>query len=217
MEGTRHMLNIARLLPSEGKFYRYLEQLAAEAHTSAVHLKTFVENKDKPTRAEAGKAISNCRTQAKRLSSEVTRELCLTFVTPFDREDIQQFSSYLYKITKTIEKVREYLDIHDMHDIDDLPRQVDVILQEADAMTSMVQALIKGGKPKHIIEKAALLDGLENKGDAILSELLVNLMKDTKDVRRMILRKDVYDLLERVIDGYRDAAGIALQIALKHS
>lgn len=211
------MLNIARLLPSEGKFYRYLEQLAAEAHTSAVHLKTFVENKDPRTRAEAGRAITSCRAQAKKLSSEVTQELCLTFVTPFDREDIQQFASYLYKITKTIEKVREYLDIHDMHDINDLPRQIDLILQEADAMTSMVQALIKGGKPQQIIEKATLLDGLENKGDAILSELLVNLMKDTKDVRRMILRKDVYDLLERVIDGYRDAAGIALQIALKHS
>jgi uncharacterized protein len=211
------MLNIARLLPSEGKFYRYLEQLSAEAHTSAVHLKTFVEHKDPQTRTEAGRAISNCRTQAKKLASEVTQELCLTFVTPFDREDIQQFSTYLYKITKTIEKVREYLDIHDMHDIDDLPRQIDLIIQEADAMTSMVQALIKGGKPQQIVEKAALLDGLENKGDAVLSELLVNLMKDTKDVRRMILRKDIYDLLERVIDGYRDAAGIALQIALKHS
>jgi uncharacterized protein len=211
------MLNIARLLPSEGKFYRYLEQLAAEAHTSAVHLKSFVERKDPATRAEAGRAISNCRAQAKKISSEVTQELCLTFVTPFDREDIQQFSSFLYKITKTIEKVREYLDIHDMHDIDDLPRQIDLILQEADAMTSMVQALIKGGKPEQIVEKAVLLDGLENKGDQILSELLVNLMKDTKDVRRMILRKDIYDLLERVIDGYRDAAGIALQIALKHS
>jgi uncharacterized protein Yka (UPF0111/DUF47 family) len=211
------MLNIARLLPSEGKFYRYLEQLSAEAHTSATHLKTFVESKDPPTRTEAGRAISNCRMQAKKLSSEVTQELCLTFITPFDREDIQFFSSYLYKITKTIEKVREYIEIHDVHDIDDLPRQIDLIIQEADAMDSMVQALIKGGKPEQIVQKAALLDGLENKGDAVLSELLVNLMKDTKDVRRMILRKDIYDLLERVIDGYRDAAGIALQIALKNS
>lgn len=211
------MLNIARLLPSEGKFYRYLEQLSAEAHTSAMHLKTFVTTKDRAVRAEAGKAISNCRVQAKKTSSEVTQELCLTFITPFDREDIQQFSSYLYKITKTIEKVREYIELHDLFDVVDMPRQIDLIIQEADGMDSMVQALIKGGKPQQIVEKAALLDGLENKGDAVLSELLVNLMKDTKDVRLMILRKDIYALLERVIDGYRDAAGIALQIALKHS
>ena len=211
------MLNIARLLPSEGKFYRYLEQLSAEAHTSATHLKTFVESKDPRTRTEAGRAVSDCRNQAKKISTEVTKELCLTFITPFDREDIQQFSSYLYKITKSIEKVRQYIDLHDLHAVDDLPRQIDLIIQEADAMDSMVQALIKGGKPEQIVEKAALLDALENKGDAVLSELLVGLMRDTKDVRLMILRKDIYDLLERAIDGYRDAAGIALQIALKHS
>ena len=211
------MLNIARLLPSEGKFYRYLEQLSAEAHTSATHLKTFVESKDPRARTEAGRAISDCRAQSKKLSAEVTKELCLTFITPFDREDIQLFSSYLYKITKTIEKVRQFIEMHDLHAIDDLPRQIDLIIQEADAMDSMVQALIKGGKPEQIVEKAALLDALENKGDAVLSELLVTLMRDTKDVRLMILRKDIYDLLERAIDGYRDAAGIALQIALKHS
>lgn len=212
------MLNIARLVPSEGKFYRYLEQLSAEAHASAMHLKTFVEAKNNPAaRTEAGKAVISCRAQAKKLSAEVTRELCLTFITPFDREDIQLFSSYLYKITKSIEKVRQFIDMHDLHDIDDLPRQIDLIIQEADAMDSVVQTLIKGGKPEKIVEQAALLDSLENKGDALLSELLVKLMRDTTDVRRMILFKDIYDLLERAIDGYRDAAGIALQIALKHS
>jgi uncharacterized protein Yka (UPF0111/DUF47 family) len=211
------MLNIARLLPSEGKFYRYLEQLSAEAHTSATHLKTFVESKDPRARTEAGRAISDCRAHAKKLAGEVTRELCLTFITPFDREDIQLFSTYLYKITKTIEKVRQFIEMHDLHQIDDLPRQIDLINQEADAMDSMVQTLIKGGKPAHVIEMAALLDQLENKGDAVLNELLVSLMRETKDVRMMILRKDIYDLLERAIDGYRDAAGIALQIALKHS
>jgi hypothetical protein len=211
------MLNIARLLPSEGKFYRYIEQLSTEAHTSATHLNTFVTSADKAAKAEAGKAISSCRQHAKKLSNEVTQELCLTFVTPFDREDIQLFSSYLYRITKTIEKVREHLDIHDMHDIEDLPRQVGLIVQEAEAMDGIVRALIKGGKPEQVVSQAAVLDELENKGDALLSELQVNLMKDTRDVRRLILRKDIYDLLERVIDGYRSAAGVALQIALKHS
>jgi uncharacterized protein len=211
------MLNITRLLPSEGKFYRFLEQLAAEAHSSAQHLKTFIESADPAARKEAGAAMLACKSQAKNISTEVTKELCLTFITPFDREDIQQFCIYLYRITKTIEKAYEYMDIHQVKDVNEVLRQVDVILQEADAMQIMVQALIAGGKPQQIVEKAALLDGLETRGDAILSELRVNLLNNTQDVRQMILRKDIYDLLERVIDGYRDAAGVALQIVLKHS
>lgn len=211
------MLNIAKLLPSEGKFFSLMDQLSTEASNAAHHLKVFVEDQNPAKRKEAGAGITACKAQAKRLSAEVTKELCLTFVTPFDREDIQNFCSYLYRITKTIEKTREHMDMYNFKDAVELTRQVDVILQEADGMQIMVQALIKGGKPQQIIEKAALLDALENKGDEVLQDLLTILVRDAPDAKALVLRKDIYDLLERVIDAYRDAAGVALQIALKHT
>ena len=65
--------------------------------------------------------------------------------------------------------------------------------------------------------KALLLDRLENEGDEVLSRLLVDLLQNAADARQLILRKEIYDLLERVIDKYRNAAEVALQIALKHS
>ncbi len=211
------MLNIAKLLPSETKFYTYIEQLSSEASTAAHHLKTFTDSEDPVARKEAGNAITACKAEAKRISAEVIKQLCVSFVTPFDREDIQNFCGYLYRITKTIEKVREHMDMYQMKDAKELTRQVDVILQEAEGMQTMVAGLIKGGRPQHIIEKAALLDALENKGDEVLSDLLVILIREAPDAKQLILRKDIYDLLERVIDGYRDAAGVALQIALKYS
>lgn len=211
------MLNIAKLLPSEGKFYRFIEQLASEAHTAAHHLSTFAENPDPAARQEAAAAIGACKAQAKRISTEVTKELCLTFVTPFDREDIQRFCGHLYRITKTIEKVRLHMDMYGMKDAKELSRQIAVILEEADGMKVVVEGLIKGGKSQHIIEKAELLDTLENKGDEVLNDLLVTLVRDAPDAKQLVLRKDIYDLLERVIDGYRDAGGVALKIALKHT
>ncbi|HYD17018.1 MAG TPA: DUF47 family protein [Patescibacteria group bacterium] len=211
------MLNIAKLIPSEGKFYTFLQQLSSEAHTASLHLKTFVESTDPAARTEAGAAITSCKAQAKTISAEVTKELCISFVTPFDREDIQNICGHLYRITKTIEKVREHMDMYQMKDAIELARQVEVILLEADGMQIMVDALIKGGKAQQIIEKAKLLDELENKGDAILSDLLVTLIREAPDTKQLLLRKDIYDLLERVIDGYRDAAGVALQIALKYN
>jgi uncharacterized protein Yka (UPF0111/DUF47 family) len=211
------MLNIAKILPSEGKFFTLIGQLAQEAETAAHHLKIFVESSDSAKRTEAASGITACKAQAKNLQAEVTKELCLTFVTPFDREDIQNFCTYLYRITKTIDKVRDHMDMYQFKDARELQGQVDVILQESDGMQAMVQALIKGGKPQQIIDKAALLDALEIKGDEVLRELLVILVRDAPDAKALVLRKDIYDLLERVIDSYRDAAGVALQIALKHT
>ena len=211
------MLSIAKLLPREDKFNRYLEQLCAEAHTAATHLKTFIESKDEAATAEAGRAISNCRAQAKSISAEVTKQLCLSFITPFDREDIQLFANTFYRITKTIEKVREHMEIYKVAAFDGLEHQVELIIQEADGMDNIVHALIKGGSPTQIIEKAALLDALEVRGDQLLSQLLVTLVDGTEKARDLIVKKDIYDLMERVIDGYRDAAAVALQISLKHS
>ena len=211
------MLNIAKLLPNEQKFYVFLQQLSSEAHTASLHLKTFVESNDPVARKEAGAAITACKAQAKTISSEVTKQLCISFVTPFDREDIQNLCGYLYRITKTIEKTREHMDMYKFKDAVELTRQVEVILLEADGMQIMIDALIKGGKAQQIIEKAKLLDELENRGDEILSDLLTILIETSPDAKQLVLRKDIYDLLERVIDGYRDAAGIALQIALKYN
>ena len=66
-------------------------------------------------------------------------------------------------------------------------------------------------------EKVATLQDMELKGDAILGELLVTLFNEGHSTRDLILRKDIYDMLEKVLDRYRDAADVALQIVLKHS
>ena len=211
------MFSLARILPREDKFYRMIELLAASAQTGARQLKILVESKDEAGRAAARTVIHDCKAKAKTVSAEVTRELCLTFITPFDREDISDFTSHLYKITKTIDKVHEYIVLHGLSATDDLVAQADIIVQESDAMHGMVQALIHSGKTEVIMKQAALLDELEGRGDDIRGALMAKLLKDTKDARELIIKKDLYDLLERVIDRYRNAAEVALQIALKHA
>lgn len=212
------MFKFFSLKPREDKFCRLLEQLSAEAQACARHLKTFAESTDPAEQARAGQSITESKAAAKLLSSQVTKELCRTYITPFDREDIQDFASELYKIPKTIEKIKDRLATHHLSNVKgDFSRQIDLIVQEAEAMEDMVKELTNGHDSKRIVAKAAVLQNLEHKGDAILGELLVSLFKDNTDARDMILRKDIYDMLEKVIDRYRDAAGVALQIVLKHS
>jgi uncharacterized protein Yka (UPF0111/DUF47 family) len=212
------MIQFPSLLPKENKFCVLLEQLSGQAHACALHLKIFVESSDAAEQAHASQAITACKATAKSISAEITTELCRTFITPFDREDIQDFSTDLYKIPKIMEKVRNRLAMHGLSSIKgDFSRQIDLIVQEAEAMEDMVRELTKGHNDKRIIEKAAVLQELENRGDDILGDLLVSLFKTDYEARDLILRKDIYDMLEKVIDRYRDAASVALQIVLKHS
>lgn len=213
------MFKLPFLKPRDNKFCVLLEGLCGQARACAIHLKTFVESADAVEQARAAEAITAARRQSRELTADITAELCRTFITPFDREDIQDIAADLYKIPKTIEKIKDRLSTHRISSVKgDFSRQIDVIVQEAEAMEEMVAALIKPGyDDKRIFAKARQLQELENKGDAILSELLVELFQNNADARDLILRKDIYDMLEKVVDRYRDAAGVALQIVLKHS
>ena len=85
-------------------------------------------------------------------------------------------------------------------------------------MEDMVRELTSGHSDSaRILQKVNVLHDLENKGDAALGELLSALFKNYTEARDLILRKDIYDMQEKVIDRYRDAAAVALQIVLKHS
>lgn len=211
-------MKLASIFPSEHKFYGFLEQQAAHALACAKLLKEFMDSQDQAGRDKASDAINAQRTEAKLLAGEITSELCRSFITPFDREDIQDFADIMYKIPKIIEKIKDRVLMHGISTKDgDFSRQVDLIIREAEATEELVKALISGKGSNRVTDQIAKLRDLEQQGDNIRNELLVSLFKSDRDIKDLILRRDIYDMLEKVVDRFRDAAGVALQIVLKHS
>ena len=204
--------------PKEDKFYKLMETMASEVYESAAAFKTFVESKN-PAEMEKAKAkILEIRARSKATSAKIAEELCRSFITPFDREDIQDISNLFYKIPKIIEKIAERITMHGMSlDGGDFTHQADLILKEAEATKILLDALISGKGSKIVLDNVNLLKDLEHKGDRIRNELIVALFKSDRDIKEIILRRDIYDMLEKVVDRFRDIAGVALQIILKHS
>lgn len=206
------------MLPKEDKFFKLIGELSVQAEQSAIHLKTCVESDDLQQRIQAATKATESRAAAKKLSTEITKQLALTFITPFDREDIEAFSFILYKITKIVQKICDRLQHYDLTgDKHDFARQADIIIKEAAAMHDLVHELTTCHSTERTMKKVDVLYDLEGQGDTILNELLNALFKSNYETRDFILRKDTYDMMEKVIDRYRDAAAIALQIVLKHS
>lgn len=134
---------------------------------------------------------------------EVTDELGRSFVTPFDRENIQNFCQYLYRIPKMIERVVQRMELHGLNaGRTDFLHQIDIILEEAALMEGMVAHLIHKRNAKQMMHNVALLHNLEQKGDDTLQDLLSSLFAESRDVKDLMLRKDIYDMLEKVIDRY---------------
>ncbi len=207
------------LLPREEKFIKMLKELEAHANQSCRLLKTMVERRDDEAAIrDAAEGIRKSKREAKKSLEIITQEICRTLITPFDREDIQQFAVVLYHIPKLIDKITVRLLTHGMYPFNgDFNQFVAIIERQAEAMSAVLQEFSGKLNTKTVNAKAAILHELEDQGDVVLGQLIASSFHDIADIRELILRKDIYEMLEDVTDQYRDAANVALQIILKHS
>lgn len=203
--------------PKEDKFFQLLEAMSEEAYQATAGFREFIDHAP-AERAKAIEKIYAMRAQSKVTSSKLTEELCRSFITPFDREDIQDIANILYKVPKIIEKAADRITMHGMStEGGDFRHQADLILREAEATRVLLNALLSKKDLKTVTEKVKLLKELEHQGDKLRNELIVGLFKSDRDIRDILLRRDIYDMLEKVVDRFRDLAGVALQIVLKNS
>ena len=205
------------IFPRDDRFYVLLEQLTAEVVTSSQNLKTLITSHSETERQIAVETVSASKARAKEVSHDITKALCNCFVTPFDREDIQSITEHLYKIPKINEKICERFRIHHLNGVqDDFSPQATVIAEEAEVLRSMMQDLIGKGSRSKLPAKVDELHQLEQKGDVARAGLLEALYISDRETRDLLVRRDIYDMMEKVVDRFRDVSSIALQIVLKH-
>jgi uncharacterized protein Yka (UPF0111/DUF47 family) len=96
-------------------------------------------------------------------------------------------------------------------------KQVELLDQAAEAVLAMVKQLRKGMNIKTAREMNDKLQTIEGEADDLELELLRDLYHGDYDARHIIFLRDLYELLEKVIDRCRDAGNIVLQVVLKYA
>lgn len=209
---------IKKVLGRDEKFFDLLEASANEARTSANLLSTLLSQMGKPEFETTLANLSQSRRRHKKLSLNITQELCHTFVTPLEREDIEALSNALYRVPKTTEKIGERLAICPSQFTSDIVgKQVVLLVQATDVVAEMVGGLRKQVHGSVIQEAYEKLQTIEGDADKVMVSLLKDLFHGTVDAKEVIILKDIYGLLERDIDCCRDAGKVLFQVALKYS
>ena len=101
------MLSLKKLFGKDEKFYDLLEASAEQALTSTQLLASYLQRSQSFTSANDLDEFIQSRRKDKRITQQITEELCKTFVTPLEREDIEALSLALYRIPKIVEKLVE--------------------------------------------------------------------------------------------------------------
>ncbi len=214
MFGCWNMFSFRKLVGGDEIFFELLEKSAEEAQESVRLLVRLLESPESASLDE----FALLRKKDKRITEELSAKLTTTFVTPLEREDIEALSNALYKIPKTLEKFGERLLIcPDRLLRTDFSRQAGLLQRAVEVVQAMVRALRSHPNLEKVKEQNDRLQYLEGEADKLMVELLRALYRGEKDPVSVIALKDLYDLLEKVIDRCRDAGNVVFHIVLKNS
>jgi len=209
------MFSLQKLLGQEDKFFDLLEASAEEARTS---VQTLVKLNKNPAQTQLVYDFIQARRKEKLIRAKISEAVYTTFVTALEREDIEDLSHALYRIPKTVEKFGERLLLtpHQAQGVD-FTKQITLLEQATDTILAMVKGLRRGEKLEAIMAMNDKLQYFEGEADKVVMELLRDLLTGKHDPIKVIVVKDLYEILEKVIDRCRDVGNIIVHIILKNS
>src|ERR1044071_8663858 len=205
------------LLPRDDKFLNYFE-------TATDNLKKAGDLYVKLSTVNSRAELIALRDEIKRLehvgdelTHKIFEELNLSFITPFDREDI-------YELTKGIDDVLDLMDqVADLlllYQIDKLESDVAQLLSVANrAIEEIHQSvrLLRQMNYESVRGHIVRVHELENEGDRLYRLFMGRLFAEEKDAVMLLKYNSLYNEMEETIDKCEDLMNSIESIMLKNA
>ncbi|MBL9171646.1 MAG: DUF47 family protein [Verrucomicrobiales bacterium] len=211
------MFSLQKLFGKDDRFFGLLEASAEEARHSVQALTKLLQS---PASTPSLADFHQAKEADKRITNQINEALVQTFVSQLEREDIEVLSSALYKIPKTVEKIAErfIISAHIVRELD-FGKHITLLDAATQHVVSLVKLLPKvgAGQLESVKELNSRLQQVEGDADKLILEILRDLYSGKYEATKVLAMKDLYELLEKVIDRCRDAGNVVSHIVLKNS
>jgi hypothetical protein len=207
------MFSLQKFFGKDDQFLDLLEASAGECCASVSALKHILQPGAKLGLDE----FVTSRRKDKQITNDIRELLCRTSVTGLEREDIESIANSLYKIPKTIEKFAErYILFADHLQGVNWETQTRLLEQATETVLAMVQELRAKAHLEKLKEQNDILQKVEGDADDLILHRLKELYSTETQPVKIIILKDLYELLEKVVDRCRDAGNVISNIILKN-
>lgn len=208
-----------KLLPREEKFYVTINELAQLSAESLDNLAKFIgAGVGSPAGEAPAQRISEIRQKSKSVCSALSEQIAKSFITPFDREDMLEFATNVHRNIKLCDKIKARIQRHKLEERNqDFTRMINVMQRHAVTLQELVDHMNKN-KLLEAESNWRTLRELEQEADDLLDALVTELVNtENLSIQEAFVRKDTYQMFERLSDAYSDAGTFALQIVMKHT
>lgn len=208
--------NVFSLIPQEKGFFDFFEKAAAVAAEAASAYSDVLN--DYENRQAHVARIKQLENKGDEIVHGAVEKLNTTFLTPFDREDIQGLMKLMDDVVDDIDSAAKRLMLYRIPEPSKwLFTQVDILVRCTSLIGEAVKRLRNVRSPNGLHDKLVEIHKLENQGDETNHGAVADLYNNCTDAIMVLKWREIYERTERAIDRCEDIADTIESIVLKNT
>jgi uncharacterized protein len=209
----------SKFTPKEPKFFPILKEMSDVMLVASDLIIEFINNYDHETAAEYYRKIKEQEKKGDTLSNRIFDELNSTFITPFDREDINQLATRLDDVTDYINSCAKRIVLYNPKRMPNGAMELAVLIREAAVCIgkSCDELDVLKKDAKKIKGYCQELHDIENKADDVYEHFIIELFEKEKDGIELIKLKEIMYELEKATDVAEYVGKIIKTIIVKYA
>ncbi|MGE5306591.1 MAG: DUF47 domain-containing protein [Alphaproteobacteria bacterium] len=202
-------------LPAETKFYEWFEKASDNLLEAAQQLQDLFDRYDDIDNRVA--RITELEHRGDFIVHEVMHLLMNTLIIPLDSEDIERLICSLDDAVDKIEATAVRMLIFRIEAPTDKARQLARLIRSgAQELQAAMPNLREKRNFRLVNEHIKEINTVENNGDRVLREALVEIVNHKDDIFNLIRWKEIYEMLEETTDRMEDVADVLQRVIIKN-
>ncbi len=204
-------------VPKEKKFFPLFEGVAENLEKGAILLnKLFLSLDNEEEKLLLVAQIKQCESAGDDFTHQIFDELNKTFITPFDREDIQTLTSSLDDVLDYINSCAKRMELYKINAVPKNALEISEFLVQASYEIRIAIGELSNLKHPEVIKKTCIrLNEIENKVDDLYYMSISYFFENEKDAIDLIKKQAIIKALETAADKAEDVADVLKSIIVK--
>lgn len=209
---------IKAFLPQDKVFYSIFENMGVNLIKMATIYKEALANPSIQERNVQLLSLEHYEHVNDNLTHSIFIELGKNFITPFDREDINNLAKAMDDVADYMHSSSKRIVHYKVTEMDKyMVGFVDLMLEEIVMLAKAVNELRSMKNLRNVAEACVIINTLEGKADDLYDLAISELFDSAKDTLTIVKLKDIYEEMEIVTDKCEDAADVIETIIIKYS
>jgi predicted phosphate transport protein (TIGR00153 family) len=205
-------------IPKEKKFYTMFNQAAENTIEASAALEKLINSPELEERRAIGLAIKAIEKKGDEFTNQIFDVLNRSFITPFDREDINELTSMIDDVVDLIYSLSTKIDIYRCTFFSTFMKEMVTQIHLGCLQIKVAVGGLEDFKHSNKVLKACKeINKMESRVDEYYHMAISSLFENEKDPIELIKQKEILLNIEKIANKIEDVSDVVKTILVKYA